>query len=318
MDRRERFVAGLHGLRIRSPWPAGNRRATGSSRSDIDVAEIAAPLDGRWGDTGPGRPATPAWFRYARRPDGAEYVRWEGVAECMVAADGRRIEYRCLAPCSPEALETYLLGQILSFALVKRGIEPLHASAVMVDGGALAFLGGAGRGKSTLAAAFVRAGSRLVTDDLLAVGGAGGRVVAYPGPGRINLVPRTARHLLGGGVAGARMNGRTRKIVIPLPAECVVPGTRPVPLRAIYLLARPARARRARHVGIRPLSPRAAFVRLVANTFNPVVDEPARLDRLLDRASWLALRVPVRAVTFPRALAALPAVLRAILADAAR
>ena len=282
------------------------------------MAETAASLDGRGGDAGR-RPDGPAWFRYSRRPDGAEYVRWEGVAECVVAADGRRIEYRCLAPCSPEALETYLLGQILSFALLKRGIEPLHASAVMVDGGALAFLGAAGRGKSTLAAAFVRAGFRLVTDDLLAVGDAGGRVVAHPGPGRINLVSRTARHLLGGDVVGARMSGRTRKIVIPLPAECVVAGTHPVPLRTIYyLLARPARGRRARHVGLRPLSPRAAFVRLVANTFNPVVDEPARLGRLLDRASWLALRVPVRAVTFPRELAALPAVLRAILADAAR
>lgn len=310
------MIARLHGVWIRSPWPPGDRRAAGDARSDIDIAEIAAPLDGRWGHAAASERAIPDWFRYRRRPDGAEYLRWEGVAECVIAADGRRIEYRRLARCSPEALETYVLGQVLSFALVKRGIEPLHASAVLADGGALAFGGDAGRGKSTLAAAFVGAGFPLVTDDLLAAGTAGGRVVVYPGPGRINLLPRTARRLLGD-VTGAPMSGRTRKRVFPLRAERIVSGTRPVPLRAIYLLARPTRRRGDRRVRIRRLSPRDAFARIVANTFNPVADDQARLERLLERAAWLAPRVPVRAITYPRALASLPVVLRAILADAA-
>lgn len=308
------MIAGLHGLRIRSPWPPGGRRAAGSRWSDIDIAEIAAPLDSRGSDVAA---AMPDWFRYRRRPDGAEYLRWEGFAECLVAADGRRIEYRCLARCAPEALEAYVLGQVLSFALVKRGIEPLHASAVLVDGGALAFLGEAGRGKSTLAAAFLRAGFRLVTDDLLAIGGTGGRVVVYPGPGRLNLVPGPARRLLGH-VAGARMSGQTPKRVFVLPPERVVPGTRPVLLRAIYILTRPPRRRADRRVRVRRLSPGDAFARIVANTFNPIVHDQARLGRLLKRAAWLAPRVPVRAITFPRRLASLPAVLCAILADAAR
>lgn len=86
----------------------------------------------------------------------------------------------------------------------------------------------------------------------------------------------------------------------------------------MYILTRPPRRGVDGRVRIRPLSRREAFARIVANAFNPVVDERARLGRLLERAAWLAPRVPVRAVTFPRALASLPAVLRAILADAAR
>ena len=42
--------------------------------------------------------------------------------------------------------------------LIKKDIHSLHASAVAVDGKAIAFLGSNGFGKSSLAASFVNAG----------------------------------------------------------------------------------------------------------------------------------------------------------------
>ena len=45
----------------------------------------------------------------------------------------------------------------------------IHASAVVLDHGAIAFLGGSGWGKSTLANAFHREGHDLLTDDVLAL-----------------------------------------------------------------------------------------------------------------------------------------------------
>jgi len=114
------------------------------------------------------------------------------------------------------------------------------------------------------------------------------------------------------------MRGRSRKRVFVLERARIVPGTRAVPLVGLYVLTRPPRAGAGGPVRVRRLSPREAFARIVANTFNPVVDERARLGRLLQRAAWLAPRVPVRALTFPRELATLPAVLRMVLADAAR
>src|SRR5262249_39164851 len=78
--------------------------------------------------------------------------------EFLVSSDGRRIAYNPLSDSSLLAFETYLLSMVLSYALLKLGYEVLHATAVMVDGEALALLGPSGHGKSTLAAAFLSAG----------------------------------------------------------------------------------------------------------------------------------------------------------------
>ena len=66
-----------------------------------------------------------------------------------------------------ESFQVYLLGQALSYALVNAGFEPLHATAIVVNGGAVVLLGSSGFGKSSLAACFLEAGHRLLTDDLL-------------------------------------------------------------------------------------------------------------------------------------------------------
>ena len=85
-----------------------------------------------------------------------------------------------------------MLGQALSFALVRQGFEPLHATVVVVDDHAVAFLGGNAFGKSSLAACFLEAGYRLLTDDLLILRESSDRILAYPGPPRIKLFPKIA------------------------------------------------------------------------------------------------------------------------------
>ena len=101
------------------------------------------------------RPTPTAWYRHAHLRDGSTYLRWDGLAEFLVSADGFRITFGWIGPASQEAFQVYLLGQALSFALVKRGHEPLHATSVVVDGRAVVFLGRSGFGKSSLAACFL-------------------------------------------------------------------------------------------------------------------------------------------------------------------
>ena len=62
-----------------------------------------------------------------------------------------------------------LLGVVLGVLLHRRGIFTLHASAVAIDGVGVAFVGGKGAGKSTLAAALQHRGHPLLTDDILAL-----------------------------------------------------------------------------------------------------------------------------------------------------
>jgi len=58
---------------------------------------------------------------------------------------------------------------VLPLALSRAGKLVFHASAVEIDGEAVAFVGESGRGKSTLAASFATGGYRFLTDDGLVI-----------------------------------------------------------------------------------------------------------------------------------------------------
>ncbi len=316
--RQSRRVYWAYGLRLGSPWPLPCPEETGPGPVDVELWEVPARFFARAVRSGPGASlGDDDWFHYRRLPDGSEYLRWSGLSECLVSADGRRMACHRLRGASPEAFYAYLLGQVLSFALLKRGIEPLHATCVAVDGGAVGFLGECGRGKSTLGAAFLRAGHALVTDDLLVVKPHGASFLAYAGIPRIKLFPEIGRRLLGGRASGTPMNGFTPKLVIPLGDHALAYSRRPVPLKALYVLAPPTVNGRTGRIAIRPLTPRRAFVELIRNTFNTVVADPARLQRQFDLAARIARSVPVHSLAFPRTVARLEAVREAIRADLA-
>lgn len=63
----------------------------------------------------------------------------------------------------------YLLGSAFGALLHQRGLLPLHANAVEIDGKAVAFMGESGAGKSTLAAWFHDRGHRIIADDVCVV-----------------------------------------------------------------------------------------------------------------------------------------------------
>jgi hypothetical protein len=80
----------------------------------------------------------------------------------------------------PGALWAAVMGLSLPHLLAARGSVVLHASCVEKDGAAVAFTGRQRAGKSSIAAALLTDGWRLVADDALVVTVAGDRVVATP------------------------------------------------------------------------------------------------------------------------------------------
>jgi len=241
------------------------------------------------------------------------YLQWCGLFEFLISADGRRVQGRPLQKASLEAFQTYLLGQVLSHAMLRRGIESIHATALTVNGEAFALLGDCGYGKSTLAAACVKAGHRVLTDDLLIAKEHGGRFLAYPGPPRLKLFPRIARRLLGRQALGTPMNNLTRKLVIPLGERQACRA--PVPLRAWYVLRPPNQRSAPKGVSIRTLTPRQALISLVANTFNCTVRDSDRLGGQLTHAAGIASRIPIKSLSYPRELSRLAEVVERIGAD---
>jgi hypothetical protein len=261
-------------------------------------------------------PGSNSWYRYASLHDGSTYVRWDSVGEFIVAADGRRIACRRLEGSVDESFQVYMLGQALSFALVKQGFEPLHATVVVVDDQAVAFLGDHAFGKSSLAASFLENGHRLLTDDLLILQESSGGILAYPGPPRIKLFSRIAGRFLGQTSNRVPMNAETDKLIVPIDEHqrCA----RPAALKAIYSLAAPREACRSPRVSIESLTPREAFVELVKGTFNRRLVGPQRLARQFAEMSSLAGRVAVRKLTYPRTVDRLQEVQRLVIADLAR
>jgi hypothetical protein len=304
-----------YGLAIRSELPLPLPKTRGPTEPGLFELEIRAsdePLSGAIPEGVKLQRNPLSGFDFGQFPDGSSYGRWDDVGEVLISKNGRSIACRPFQQTDSESFYVYLLGQALSFALVKSGFEPLHATAVVVEDQAVAFLGDCGFGKSTLAAAFLQAGHRLLTDDLLLLRTTTRGILAHPGPARIKLFPEMARKFLGEASSGVPMNPKTQKLIIPLENDWVCADA--APLAAIYVLAPPGGVT-GREIRVVSISQREAFVILLGSTFNYVITDPDRLRRLLKATQALADATIVRKLSYPRSLESLHLVREAILAD---
>ena len=252
------------------------------------------------------------WFAYGLLADGRSYVRWRGVGEFLVAHDGREIACAPALGAHEESFQVYLLGQAFSFALVKAGCEPLHATVLEHRGDALALVGQSGQGKSTLAASFLTQRLRLLTDDLMLLAPGLPPLFAYPGPPRIKLLPDAAEAFLGPGAARVPMNPETDKHVIPIAASGYCGS--PARLRGIYVLEHGESSDAA--IRVEPLAGREAFMALVGHTFNRHLVDPERLRRQMAEVTRTLGAVTVKRIVYPPVFARLADVRDALRADA--
>lgn len=204
-----------------------------------------------------------------------------GFARLLVTPDGAEV----FCDPEPENAEwgTLLSAQGLPLAATLRGFEALHASGVvpvdgLLAGRALLFAGEEGAGKSSLAAALVRRGARLLSDDAVALKARGESLLVHSGAALVHL--RDAEHerlssdehtLLGD---GRRALGKWR---LTPPAAAAA-----APLGALFMLQRCDDGPPLEQ--IEHVDP----IELLASTFNLSVRSPERLVRHLDLVHMLA------------------------------
>jgi hypothetical protein len=205
----------------------------------------------------------------------------------IVAADGRSVTGA--PPSGPRwRWERLVLAQALPLASVLRGMEVLHASAVCLDGRAVAFLGRSGAGKTTLATRLLARGARLLTDDVLAMTTDGATVWGHRGGAVARIDVEAVRGMTAAERAAlGRVEARGAKWHVRPPT-----GPERVPLGALYVLSGEGGGT---GVTVRPVDPVDPGL-LLGSAFLPYLAGPDRLRRQLDMAAAIAAGVPLFAV----------------------
>ncbi|CAG5069488.1 hypothetical protein DYBT9623_02224 [Dyadobacter sp. CECT 9623] len=164
------------GLNIRSEIPL-SELLTGDANASVDLHIKIG------GVVLPTLTKTQIYRRAARASFGQSednlYLFWENIA----AFQARNGNILIVDTFSDDAnlLSLFTISEALGLILFQRGLFLLHSSSVMVGDEAWCFMGAPGTGKSTTAAAFIKAGCQLLSDDLTAI--------KIEENGKVNVIP---------------------------------------------------------------------------------------------------------------------------------
>lgn len=214
-------------------------------------------------------------------------MEWNGQPLCWLDPAAERLDL-CSAPCEPLGVEiAALLLWAAPHLLALYSQDVLHASAVALPEGVLAFCGPSGAGKTTLAQLATDQGASLVSEDLV--------LVAWsPEPHAVADGESALRGWVAEQSPVLATQGWIRTAGI-LEATC---GAR-VPLRAVHFLDGARSSQPA--IERTPLSPAAALVELLRNGFAELA-QPAIWRQLLKGSERLVHAVEMFHLRCPEGL----------------
>ncbi|TSA11704.1 MAG: hypothetical protein D4R74_12635 [Betaproteobacteria bacterium] len=305
------------GLRIRSSFAFPELRARPDFETDT-AADIEFEVGGDVSSWDSGNvvmtwdePAGTPWLRCTRTSLGYR-LHFPGFADFLIDRAGRHV--RCVADSgtAPETIRHLFLDQVVPPLLNLRGREALHASAIRTPGGACAFIGASGQGKSTLAAAFHLLGHAVLSDDCLLIKDDADSVQVEPAYAGLRLWDDSRDVLFGNTRSTLPVSQYTSKKRVSTPeSNTDEPGF--VPLRCIYSLRRHEDPGATNIPLIEPVSMRDAFMELVEFSFRIDLTDQAMILRQMRVLERVAREVPVMRLRLPGGLSALPAACQTIL-----
>ena len=244
--------------------------------------------------------------------DDCYVVRLEGYVDFYIFPDS--IIAHPVDPSSLSWVETLLLGEIFSLWLELRGIRMIHASAIVTDNDAIAFLSLSTGGKSSLAAAFAQQDYLILTDDLLPVINRNDLFFAQPGYPAMRMWPDQATYFLGRyeDLEFVRPEYPKRRIVIG-PQGFGTFCHEEKPLKVMYV---PHRLSSNSDISIEPISKKNGFFVLLQNSFSAGIVEALGLQpQRMNFFSRMVTEVPVRNLNYPEGYHHFPCVVDAVLED---
>lgn len=223
--------------------PAADRWLCGwRVRTDIPLPDVAAwQGDDRAPDVvirlgrvpaRSGHPAVAGAFAEAW-PDGSHRFAHDSHGIYDVDSEGREVIVETNDPLAAD-VRMFLLTVVLSALCLKRQLFPLHASAAVIDGEAVAFVGNSGVGKSTIAAALMRQGHLVLADDVTVIdSSAADRPQVWPTFPYLKLCGDALEHLQLASAGPAPNKRKQTKYYVSAGSAFV---REPVPLKALFHL----------------------------------------------------------------------------------
>jgi hypothetical protein len=214
----------------------------------------------------------------------------------LLIRDGCEVVVDAPPNFDPAVLRAFILGTAMAFILRQRGLLVLHASCVARGDMAIAFLGGSGWGKSTLASAFHQQGYRLITDDVMALRLDNATAQVVPSFPEVKLLPDAMAAV--GADAMPMLQSLSHKHIQRLETRFALG---PVPLKHLFVL----RAGEFNHIQSVPRP--QAFSELIQHSraAKMLHDETCKIQHF-HQCSRLAKEVPMAYLQRPRSLEQLP------------
>jgi hypothetical protein len=110
-------------------------------------------------------------------------------------SDGRTIFFQRADSTTDSDVSSCLTGICFGAILHQRKLLPIHASTVIINKKCLMFAGVSGAGKTTAAAAMIKAGGTLVADDVSVIDFSGSKPAVMPAFPAIKIWADTLNHL---------------------------------------------------------------------------------------------------------------------------
>ena len=230
--------------------------------------------------------------------------------EFLVDRAGTEVWAHWSSPLTLEDTATYLLGPVMGFVMLLRGIVCLHASAIAVGDKAIALLGPAGSGKSTTAAAFSDRGYNVLAEDVVTLDDRGDHFFVRPGYPCIRLWPASVKALYGSESHLPKLTPNWDKCYLDLKEQF---HTDPLPLAAIYQLGERRHDTKAPFVD--SLDRSEGLLSLIANTYATKLMDKQMRAREFELLTRVLNNVPLRRVTPHADPARIPELCEVILND---
>lgn len=226
-----------------------------------------------------------------------EYYRfcYADQTEFVVNKAGTEIWANWIEPLTLEDTATYLLGPIMGFVMLLRGIVCLHASAVVIEDQAIALVGPAGSGKSTTAAAFSTRRYSILAEDVVTLDDRNDHFLVRPAYPCIRLWPASVKALYGSEDHLPKLTRNWDKRYLDLTERPEQFQQQSLKLAAIYLLA--PRSDSPDAPLITTLEKSQGLMSLVANTYGSKLMDTQMRAREFDVLSRIVRQVPLRRVT---------------------